>query len=84
MSTTQETREKGIGYNFTVKDQSDGYRQDDTLWFGTCTSCGERVNNSLHEGKWMHEEIIKVEYHPDGQLFYKESRQIDYCPKSEV
>ncbi len=82
--TTQEAREKGIGYNFKVANQADGYRKDNTLWFGTCTSCGERVTNSIRDGKWMHEEIIEAEYHPDGQLFTKKTRQLDYCPTSEV
>ena len=80
----QQIRERGVGYNFMVKDQADGYRQDNSVWFGTCISCGERVTNSSHNGMWMHEEIISLERHPEGQVFYKQSKQLDYCPGSEV
>ena len=82
--TIQEVREQGIGSNFKVANQADGYRKDNRLWFGTCTSCGERVTNSSLDGKWMHEEVLNVEYHTDGQIFTKSSRQLDYCPTSEV
>jgi hypothetical protein len=82
--TLQEIREQGIGSNFKVANQADGYRKDDRLWFGTCTSCGERVTNSSLNGIWMHEDVLKITYHEDSQVFSRKTRQLDYCPTSEV
>jgi hypothetical protein len=82
--TIQEIREQGIGSNFKVANQADGFRKDNTVWFGTCTSCGERISNSFHSGKWMHEEVLDIKYHTNGQILSKSSRQLDYCPTSEV
>jgi hypothetical protein len=49
-----EIRENGIGSNFSVVDQADGFRKDNRLWFGTCSVCGERVTNSSFRGVWEH------------------------------
>lgn len=71
----QETRTKGIGNGFSVLNPADGYRQDNTLWFGECSECGERISSSLHDkGAWMHRLILWQ----DG--LSTSSRQIDYCP----
>ncbi len=76
-----EIRTKGIGNGFSVLNPADGYRQDNTLWFGECSECGERISNSLNSGGvWQHELILSAEYHADGRLFTKTSRRIDYCP----
>lgn len=81
----QQVRENGLGYNFKVANQADGYRKDNRLWFGTCTSCGERVTNSSLNGIWMHEEVLETKYHEDGTtVLSRKTRQLDYCPTSEV
>jgi hypothetical protein len=82
--TVQEIREQGIGFNFKVANQADGYRKDNRLWFGTCTSCGERVTNSSLNGVWMHEDVLEITHHEDGQVASRKTRQLDYCPSSEV
>jgi hypothetical protein len=77
--TTKELRQQGIGHNFKVLDPADGYRQDNTLWFGNCENCGEGVTSSLHDkGVWMHTEILAQDERS------KTTRQIDYCPSSKV
>ena len=75
MADIATLRGQGIGSNFTVADPADGYRQNDQLWFGTCSICDERVTSSLHDdGVWMHKE-----YGPDGNSY----RHIDFCPKEK-
>jgi hypothetical protein len=68
--TIQEIREKGIGNGFSVLNAADGYRQNNQVWFGECSVCGERVSNSRLVGVWEHK--LQLE---DGW-----SKQIDYCP----
>jgi hypothetical protein len=80
-----EIRTKGIGSNFTVSNQEDGFRKDNAVWFGTCDTCGESVVSSsisLKFNGWVHEIREDVKYHADGLsiLSYK-SKAIDYCPK---
>ena len=71
MSTSlKEIREQGLGLNFRVLNPSDGYRQDNTLWFGECDTCGERVTSSLHDKFWGHR----------ASLGEYSSTTIDYCP----
>jgi hypothetical protein len=72
----QTTTDKG----FNVLEARDGYRNDNSLWFGICSVCGDRVTNSALKGEWEHELILNIEYHTDGTIFTKTSRQIDYCP----
>jgi hypothetical protein len=67
-------RESGLGLNFKVLTPSDGHRQDNTLWFGECDTCGERVTNSLHDQFWAHR----------AQLSENSSMVIDYCPLGEI
>ncbi len=84
MMSIKEVRELGLGNGFEVLNPADGYRQDNTLWFGECSVCGERISNSLNSGGvWEHELILNAEYYPDGRLFTKTSKQIDYCPKTK-
>lgn len=70
-----EIREKGIGNGFSVLNSADGYRQNNQVWFGECSVCGERLSSSLHDkGVWMHKLILWQ----DGlSMSY---RSIDYCP----
>jgi hypothetical protein len=83
--TLQEIREQGIGSNFKVANQADGYRKDNRLWFGTCTSCGERVTNSSLNGEWMHDVVYNITYHEDGKtVLSRSTKQINYCPDFEV
>jgi hypothetical protein len=81
MNKEQDFRVNANG--FVVLDAHDGYRQDNRLWFGKCSECGEMVTNSALDGIWQHELITNAEYHADGRLFTKTSRQIDYCPKTK-
>jgi hypothetical protein len=80
-----EIRKNGIGNGFTVINPEDGYRKDNTLWFGECSECGERVVSSLMSAKskgWTHEIKTNVQYHADGREFTYSSRAVDYCPKA--
>ena len=80
-----EKRIKGIGNGFTVINPEDGYRKDNTLWFGTCSECGEMVVSSLMSAKntgWTHNIKTNVQYHADGREFTSTNRAVDYCPKS--
>ena len=72
----QTTTTKG----FTVLEPRDGYRKDNTLWFGICSECGDRVTNSALKGEWEHTLILEQKTFEDGRVFYTKSRQIDYCP----
>ena len=79
--TVMEILQKGIGSNFTVLNPEDGFRKDNSLWFGTCSVCGERVSNSKHRNIWTHTEILEVTYHADGKtILSQKSRDIDQCP----
>ncbi len=84
MMSIKEVRVLGLGNGFEVLNPADGYRQDNTLWFGECSVCGERISNSLNSGGvWEHELILNAEYDPDGRLSTKTSTQLDYCPKTK-
>lgn len=65
-----EIRTQGIGSNFTVLDPQDGFRKDNTIWFGNCSVCGERVSQSYLNKGWTH--TVSTGDHS--------SRQVDYCP----
>jgi len=79
--TVQEIREKGIGNGFSVLNPADGYRQNNQLWFGECSVCGERITSSLHDkGEWRHKLILEEKLDENGFVSYQASRQIDYCP----
>lgn len=73
----QTTTTKG----FSVLEARDGYRQDNRLWFGVCSECGERVTNSALKGEWEHTLILEEKFYESGQIAMRTSRQIDYCPK---
>lgn len=80
-----EVREQGIGNGFTVLDPADGYRQDNRLWFGTCSECGDSVTNSSLTGKgWEHNLILEETYHASGSVLSRKSKNIDYCPATVV
>lgn len=66
-----EKTQKGNG--FLALNCADGYRQDNRLWFGECSVCGERITNSALDGIWSHK--LELE---DGW-----SKLIDYCPKTK-
>lgn len=80
-----EIREGGIGNGFKVIDPADGFRQDNRLWFGTCSECGETVTNSyLSGGIWEHTVYTLKKYyvgstHPN----HSRSHKVGYCPKVE-
>ncbi len=82
--TLKEIREQGIGLNFRVLNPADGFRKDNTLWFGKCDTCGEHVSNSLHSKIWMHSADLEVTYHKSGQILSRKSMQIDYCPLGDI
>jgi len=67
-----EIREQGIGNGFTVLNPADGFRKDNTLWFGKCDTCGETVTQSRFHKFWEH--TISV-----GPNTY---RGVDYCPSN--
>lgn len=82
--TTKEVREQGLGLNFRVLNPEDGFRKDNTLWFGECDTCGERVSNSLHDKFWAHTAVLEVKYHTSGHILSQKSIQIDYCPLGSI
>jgi hypothetical protein len=70
-----ESRSTLKGNGFSVLNAADGFRKDNSLWFGTCSECGESVTNSSLNGVWKHTLVLEVR--ANGST----SRQIDYCPK---
>ena len=85
LSLSQEDiRERGLGLNFDVMNPEDGYRKDNALWFGKCSVCGEIVSNSRHSKLWEHDLTISVQYHTNGQILSRQSKNVDYCPLGEV
>jgi hypothetical protein len=89
MPTNQEIREQGIGSNFSVLNPEDGYRKDNSLWFGNCSECGERVSQSLHHDYWQHTKFLEKGYGSKQQ--WEENRWhsqatstgLDYCPTAK-
>lgn len=76
----QQVRENGLGNGFTALEPADGFRQDDTLWFGTCSVCGESVTNSWRDGIWKHIVYTNRTYHANGLPLSSSSHNTDYCP----
>lgn len=73
-----EIRTKGIGSNFSVVNPHDGYRQDNRLWFGNCSECGEMVSSSSMSAKsvgWTHSVVVGL-IGTTGKVI----KSIDYCP----
>jgi hypothetical protein len=87
MTTFQEAREQGIGSNFMVLNPADGFRKDDTLWFGECAECGARVTHSYHNKAWTHtlyeyqEWFSKEAFDKGMPANHSKSRDVGYCPK---
>jgi hypothetical protein len=73
----QEVRVNGLGNGFAVINPTDGYRKDNTVWFGECSVCGERLSNSRWTGVWVHTLREKNE-----QYGYISHTDLDYCPMS--
>jgi hypothetical protein len=66
----QRIRELGIGKGFSVINPEDGYRKDNSVWFGKCSKCGEIVSNGRFFGlEWVHTE----------KLSESSSRHVEYC-----
>lgn len=76
----QRIRENGEGDGFKVLDPRDGFRQDGSLWFGTCSACHERVTNSQRDGMWEHSTTVTESYHTDGSPLSQSTQFFDYCP----
>lgn len=76
----QRIRENGEGNGFKVLDPEDGFRRDGSVWFGTCTECGEGVSNSWRDGVWKHRVVTDQTYHKDGSILSSNIRFVDYCP----
>lgn len=76
-----QIRTEGLGNGFTVLNPADGFRRDGTLWFGTCSECGEQVSNSWRDGVWEHTVYTSRTYYPNGLPASSTSHQADYCPK---
>lgn len=76
----QQVRENGLGNGFIVTEPADGFRQDGTVWFGTCETCGETVTNSWRDGVWKHTVYSSKTYYSTGLIAQSASKQTDYCP----
>jgi hypothetical protein len=89
MPTNQEIREQGIGSNFSVLNPEDGFRKDNSLWFGNCSECGERVSQSLHNDYWSHTIYLEKGYYSkeiwEAGRFHNQatSKASDYCPTAK-
>ena len=73
---------------FTVLEPRDGYRKDNSLWFGKCSECGEGVSNSRHNNVWKHTVFTYKKYYSQdnferGVYNQASSYQVDYCPTKE-
>jgi hypothetical protein len=77
------------GNGFTVLEARDGYRQDNSLWFGECSVCGEHLSNSRSGRVWKHTVYTEKGFYSkeifEQKRFYNQasSYQVDYCPKLE-
>ncbi len=76
----QANRENGVGNGFKVLNPGDGFRRDGSLWFGTCSVCGERVSNSLRDGVWKHTIYTSKTYNENGLLASATSYESEVCP----
>jgi hypothetical protein len=77
-----QIRAEGLGNGFTVLNPEDGFRRDGTVWFGTCSECGEQVSNSWRDGVWEHTVRTVISYHADGVTPCQTSNQsFGYCPE---
>lgn len=76
----QRIRENGEGNGFSVLEPADGFRRDGSLWFGTCSVCGERVTNSLRDGVWSHRVATGDTRDSDGFILGTASVLVGYCP----
>lgn len=74
MSEMKTIREQGIGSNFKVLNPKDGYRKDNSVWFGECANCGERVSNSVWHGVWHHTIETPSDFGSVNRT------KLDYCP----
>jgi hypothetical protein len=89
MADIQEIREQGIGSNFSVLNPEDGFRKDNTLWFGNCSECGEKVTQSLHYDYWTHTLFLEKGYSSkealEQGLYHSQatSKTLDYCPTAK-
>jgi hypothetical protein len=75
-----QVRENGLGNGFKVLVPTDGFRNDQTLWFGTCGECGESVNNSWRDGLWVHTVWVQRRFYANGNFAGGQSHGVDYCP----
>lgn len=76
-----QIRENGLGNGFTALEPHDGFRKDNSVWFGVCSECGETVSNSWREGVWVHTVYTSRTYYPNGLPASSTSHQANYCPK---
>lgn len=78
-------REAGLGKGFRVLEPHDGYRGDNSLWFGKCAVCMELVTHSRLTGLWEHTVYTLVEYWSKDSTFpnHTVSHKVDYCPVVE-
>lgn len=76
----RQARENGLGNGFLVLNPEDGFRQDGSLWFGTCSVCGQRVTNSWRNGVWEHSVTVTESYHKNGSPLRQSTQTFDYCP----
>jgi hypothetical protein len=80
-----KVRQEGLGDGFSVLNPHDGFRQDNRLWFGTCSKCGEMVTNSTLHGYWEHTIYTRKEYwsqkgYESGICNSSTSHNVAYCP----
>lgn len=80
-----QIRQEGLGDGFSVLNPHDGYRNNNQLWFGECSVCGETVTNSTLKGLWEHtvytrKEFWSQEKYEKGICNSSTSHQVAYCP----
>ena len=78
-----------IANGFTALNCEDGFRKDNSLWFGECSECGERITNSRFDNFWVHTQYFEIgyfskeEFDRNGIYNFARSKKIDFCPKVE-
>jgi hypothetical protein len=77
------------GNGFEVLEARDGFRKDNSMWFGKCSICGDIVTNSRADNVWMH-----MVWYEKGWFFSEyflngtppnvaKTEKVDYCPTLE-
>jgi hypothetical protein len=77
------------GNGFEVLEARDGFRKDNSMWFGKCSICEEMVSNSRGKNVWMHTVYLEKGWYFSKNFLQGDppnvsfSKEVSYCPKVE-